>query len=72
MILNMDIAQQIAKSLLQIKAVILQPNEPFTWASGWNSPIYCDNRITLSFPEVRTYIRQEMTKAIVKNTVSQM
>ena len=62
----MDIAQQIAKSLLQIKAVILQPNEPFTWASGWNSPIYCDNRITLSFPEVRTYIRQEMTKSILE------
>ena len=66
MILNADIAQQIAKSLLQIKAVILQPNEPFTWASGWNSPIYCDNRITLSHPEVRTYIRQEMTKAVVE------
>ena len=66
MILNKDIAQQIAKSLLQIKAVILQPNEPFTWASGWNSPIYCDNRITLSHPEVRTYIRQEMTKAVVE------
>ena len=60
MILNSDIAQQIAKSLLQIKAVILQPNQPFTWASGWKSPIYCDNRITLSYPEVRTYIRQIM------------
>ena len=66
MILDADIAQQIAKSLLQIKAGILQPNKPFTWASGWNSPIYCDNRITLSFPEVRTYIRQEMTKAVVE------
>ncbi|MBF90436.1 MAG: orotate phosphoribosyltransferase [Flavobacteriales bacterium] len=65
MILNADIAQQIAKSLLQIKAVILQPNKPFTWASGWKSPIYCDNRITLSHPEVRTYIRQEMTQAVV-------
>ena len=63
MILNEDIAQQIAKSLLQIKAVILQPNEPFTWASGWKSPIYCDNRITLSHPEVRTYIRQEMAQS---------
>ena len=66
MILNVDIAQQIAKSLLQIKAVILQPNEPFTWASGWNSPIYCDNRITLSHPEVRTFIRQEMAQAVVE------
>ena len=65
MILNADIAQQIAKSLLQIKAVILQPNKPFTWASGWNSPIYCDNRITLSHPEVRTYIRQEIAQAII-------
>ena len=66
MILNADISQQIAKSLLQIKAVILQPNEPFTWASGWNSPIYCDNRITLSHPEIRTYIRQEMSQAVVE------
>ena len=66
MILNANISQQIAKSLLQIKAVILQPNEPFTWASGWNSPIYCDNRITLSHPEVRTYIRQEMAQAVVE------
>ena len=66
MILNPDIAQQIAKSLLQIKAVVLQPNEPFTWASGWNSPIYCDNRITLSHPEVRTYIRQELAKAVIQ------
>ena len=66
MILNADIAQQIAKSLLKIKAVILQPNEPFTWASGWNSPIYCDNRITLSHPAVRTYIRQEMAQAVLE------
>ena len=65
MVLNADIAQQIAKSLLQIKAVILQPNEPFTWASGWNSPIYCDNRITLSHPKVRTYIRQKKAQAVV-------
>ena len=66
MILDLDIAKQIAKSLLQIKAVILQPNEPFTWAAGWNSPIYCDNQITLSHPEVRPYIRQELAQAIVK------
>ena len=66
MILNVDTAQQIAKSLLQIKAIILQPNEPFTWASGWKSPIYCDNRITLSYPEVRNYIRQKMAQAIIE------
>ena len=67
MILNADIAKQIAKSLLQIKAVILQPNKPFSWASGWSSPIYCDNRITLSHPEIRAYIRQEMAQGIVEN-----
>ncbi|MFZ0281762.1 MAG: orotate phosphoribosyltransferase [Bacteroidales bacterium] len=50
-------AQKIAEYLLQIKAIKLQPSNPFTWASGWKSPIYCDNRKTLSFPEVRSYIR---------------
>ena len=54
----------IADFLLQIKAVKLQPNQPFKWASGWNSPIYCDNRITLSHPRIRTYIRQELVKVI--------
>ncbi len=49
---------------MQINAIILQPNKPFTWASGWRSPIYCDNRKTLSFPEVRTFIRQNICKAI--------
>lgn len=48
---------KIADFLLQIKAIKLQPSNPFTWASGWKSPIYCDNRKTLSYPEVRTYIR---------------
>ena len=52
-----DTAKRIAEYLLQIKAIKLQPSKPFTWASGWRSPIYCDNRMTLSFPEVRTYIR---------------
>ena len=51
MILDKEIAKQLAKSLLQINAIILQPENPFTWASGWKSPIYCDNRRTLSFPE---------------------
>src|ERR1700739_1504952 len=59
-----EIEQQVAEFLLQIKAIKLQPNKPFTWASGWKSPIYCDNRITLSFPKIRTFIRQEFVKAI--------
>lgn len=57
-------AHSIAEQLLQVKAVRLQPEQPFTWASGWKSPIYCDNRITLSYPKIRTYIRQELVKAI--------
>jgi len=56
-----EIEQQVAEFLLQIKAIKLQPNNPFTWASGWKSPIYCDNRITLSHPTIRTYIRQQLT-----------
>jgi orotate phosphoribosyltransferase len=59
-----EVAFQIAKLLLKIKAVKLQPNKPFTWASGWKSPIYCDNRLTLSYPQIRTYIRQEFVKLI--------
>ena len=66
MIYDIDIAKQVAKSLLQINAIILQPNNPFVWAAGWNSPIYCDNRKTLSYPEIRNYIRQGLS-AIVKN-----
>ena len=64
MIYDIDIAQQVAKSLLQINAIILQPNKPFKWASGWNSPIYCDNRKTLSFPEIRTFIRSSLASCI--------
>jgi orotate phosphoribosyltransferase len=56
--------QRVAEFLLQIKAIKLQPNNPFTWASGWKSPIYCDNRITLSHPTIRTYIRQQLTQLI--------
>jgi len=59
-----DIELKVAEFLLQIKAVKLQPNNPFTWASGWKSPIYCDNRVTLSHPSVRTYIRQKLTQLI--------
>ena len=66
MILNNDKALKVAEFLLQIKAVKLQPNNPFTWASGWNSPIYCDNRITLSYPAIRTFIRQTYTDAVLE------
>lgn len=59
-----ETASKIAEFLLQIKAIKLQPEEPFIWASGWNSPIYCDNRISLSYPRIRTYIRQELVKMI--------
>lgn len=65
MILNKDKALKVAEFLLQIKAVKLQPNDPFTWASGWSSPIYCDNRKTLSFPSIRTFIRQGYAEAIL-------
>jgi orotate phosphoribosyltransferase len=61
---NIDTEQQVAEFLLQIKAIKLQPNNPFTWASGWKSPIYCDNRITLSHPTIRTYVRQQLTQLI--------
>ncbi|TSA26929.1 MAG: orotate phosphoribosyltransferase [Bacteroidetes bacterium] len=64
MLLSKDVALQTAAQLLKIKAVKLSPKEPFTWASGILSPIYCDNRITLSFPEIRTYIRQQFSSAI--------
>lgn len=59
-----DIAKRTAEYLLQIKAIKLQPAKPFTWASGWRSPIYCDNRKTLSFPEVRTFIRDSFATRI--------
>lgn len=59
-----ETAEKIAEHLLQIKAIKLQPAQPFTWASGWKSPIYCDNRIALSYPKVRTYIRQALVKMI--------
>lgn len=66
MILNRDKALKIADFLLQIKAVKLQPNSPFTWASGWKSPIYCDNRKTLSYPKIRTAIRQTFSEQIAE------
>ena len=62
-----DSASKIAEFLLQIKAIKLSPEKPFTWASGRKSPIYCDNRKTLSYPQIRTYIRQEYVNAIEKH-----
>ena len=60
----LDPALKVAEFLLQIKAVKLSPKKPFTWASGWKSPIYCDNRKTLSHPAVRTFIRQQFVHVI--------
>ena len=56
--------KKIARHLLQSKAIKLEPTKPFTWASGWKSPIYCDNRITLSYPRIRDFIRDEITGLI--------
>lgn len=64
MIFNNDTAQQTAELLLQINAIKLETKNHFTWASGWKSPIYCDNRVILSFPAVRNYIRDEFVKQI--------
>ena len=65
MILNNERALKVAEFLLQIKAIKLQPANPFTWASGWKSPIYCDNRKTLSYPTIRTFIRQSYADVIL-------
>ena len=62
----MNTAEKTAESLLKIQAVKLNKKNPFTWASGWKSPIYCDNRKTLSYPEVRNYIRDEFADIIAK------
>lgn len=56
--------QRIAEKLLQIKAVKLQPNDPFTWASGWKSPIYCDNRKILSYPHIRDFVKSELSNMV--------
>lgn len=56
-----------ASKLLKIKAIKLQPDNPFTWASGWKSPFYCDNRKTLSFPELRNYVKLELTHAVLEH-----
>lgn len=66
MIFNKETAEKTAELLLQINAIKLNPRNPFIWASGWKSPIYCDNRLLLSFPTIRNYIRDEFAKNIEK------
>ena len=63
----MDFKQEIAKGLLSIEAVFLRPEEPFTWASGIKSPIYCDNRLTLTSPDVRTMVENGLAEIIREN-----
>ena len=60
----MEASKKLADYLLQIKAIIIDPANPFTWSSGWKSPIYCDNRKTLSHPEIRDFIRDQLTGLI--------
>lgn len=64
MIKNKDTAKKTAELLLQIKAIKLSPEQPYTWASGWKSPIYCDNRVSLSYPPVRVYLKEQMAKIV--------
>lgn len=64
MVLDKNTAKKTAELLLQINAIKLNPENPFTWASGWKSPIYCDNRILLSYPIIRNFIKQEMAKQV--------
>ena len=64
MILNKETAFKTAELLLQIKAIKLDPQQPFTWASGWKSPIYCDNRIILSYPPIRNFVRENFARQI--------
>lgn len=66
MIFNKDTATKTAELLLQINAIKLNSKNPFTWASGWKSPIYCDNRVILSFPAIRNFIKDEFAKNIEK------
>jgi orotate phosphoribosyltransferase len=64
MILNKDTAKKTAELLLKVKAIKLNPSDPFLWASGWKSPIYCDNRVTLSYPPVRIFLKEEIAKIV--------
>ena len=63
----MELSKQIAKDLLSIQAVFFRPDEPFTWASGIKSPVYCDNRLTLTAPEVRTHVEEGLAQLIREN-----
>ena len=65
MIYNEKIAFETAAHLLQINAIKLEPKNPFTWASGWKSPIYCDNRLALSFPKVRDYLTEAIAQQVI-------
>lgn len=62
-----SIATEFAARLLEVKAVKVQPDEPFTWASGWKSPFYCDNRKTLSYPKLRTFVKDNLAKLVKDN-----
>lgn len=66
MIFDKTTAKKTAELLLQINAIKLQPQAPFTWASGWKSPIYCDNRITLSYPDIREYLKKHLAEFIIQ------
>ena len=66
MIYDQEIARKTAKSLLQINAIKLNPKNPFIWASGWKSPIYCDNRVALSYPETRRFLAQKIAEQAQK------
>ena len=64
MVLDKNTAKKTAELLLQINAIKLKPENPFTWASGWKSPIYCDNRILLSYPAIRNFVKEEIAKQV--------
>ncbi len=63
-ILDQSVAAEVADKLLEIQAIRLQPDKPFTWASGWKSPIYCDNRLSLSFANVRNLIKEQLVRSV--------
>src|SRR3954464_7424882 len=64
-----NIAGEVAEYLLQVKAIKLQPQQPFTWSSGWKSPIYCDNRVSLSDPAIRNFIKEQLSNLIRENFI---
>jgi len=65
--INKETREKIASLLLEIEAIKINTKSPFKWSSGWNSPIYCDNRLSLSYPEIRDYIKEKLTGEISKN-----